>query len=703
MRHILPTAVFILVLLPLSTLGWFKPGAPAPSSPGSPPPSSAPAGPSPRFSVVPLDRQKEGLTQIASLKAAAESETFLDKMLGTNCYTSAVNNLEQDCQRLDQVQKSRLALGLANCQFATQGQDTFPCSNSEPLRACVDRLPDRENFMYIEFLTHVDSMCLFIQNQQFEKHTEMLLNTLSEGAVFAKEELSAVGAKAQELSQDTAAIRAVAIDTVARLKEQKDLQIEAIDVVKQHRADTTARLDELAVQQTEALSLAERQLEVGKQIGEATEGVEQRIISGQTQLESVFGMLGEKAVALAQAQDSAAQVQQDLGEQLKSLSDGSKGLRNAVDTVAEYQRRSDAALIKLLGRSYTLEDAVFYGAGVVAAMAAGASKATEGARLPVFGLLGVNILAERMLLDNLHSWLDVDSVGEIVLTIPTPSWLPTGQRSIFSALKKPLTVNFRSSLRRVCALLCAGVLLATIFSYRDWERASYLRLEQINEEIRKMNTRHEDLVKQYQEELFKARRDAIAPRSGAGDRGAPRGGRGRPASTTAAVAQPSSHFTGQYILSNEDQRDYDEEIHGLGSQLDYSSDEQAALVPSQDQVHERQIAEQTKPKGGPAMHTINEGAELTESQWVTPPPSTRATRGSKRAASTSDGSREIRPTTGHITKARREEASAPRIENTSHILQGRGKATSAKISSKKRALIESNEGGRSAKKKNKNK
>jgi len=640
---------------------------------------------------------------MASLKHAAGSETFLDKMLGTNCYSRAVSDLEHDCSRLDQVQKSRLALGLANCQLATQGQDTFPCSNSEPLRACVDRLPDRENFMYIEFLTHVDSMCLFIQNQQFEKHTEMLLNTLGEGAEFAKEQLKAMGAKAQELSQDTAAIRAVAIDTVARLQEQKDLQIEAIDVVKRHSAETTARLDELTVQQTEALSLAEQQLELGKQIGEATEGVEQRIISGQTQLQTMFRMLGEKAVALVQAQDLAVQLQHDLGEQLKSLSDGSKGLRNAVDTVAEYQRRSDAALIKMLGRSYTLEDAVFYGAGVVAAMAAGASKATEGARLPVFGLLGVNILAERVLLDKLHLWLDVDSAGEIVLAIPTPSWLPTGQGSIFSALENPLTVNFRTCLRRVCALLCGAVLLATIFSYRDWERASYLRLEKISEEIRQMNTRHENLVKQYQDELLQARRDAIAPKSGTGDRGAPRGGRGRPASTRAAVAHPPSPLTGQYLLSNEDQRVADEELQGLRSQIDYSSEDQAAILPwmpSHDQAREHQIAEQTKRKGRHATHIINEGADFTDSQGVTPPPKPRVTRGSKRAASTSDGSREVRPTTGHIARARLEEGSAPRIEDTSIKSKGRVKAPSAKVSSKKRALTDSTE-GRAAKKKQK--
>lgn len=677
----------LLLVLPLGTLGWFGSGFSAPSSPRTPSTSSAPPGPPPRFSVVPLDRHREGHSQISSLHNAAGSETFLDKMLGTNCYSRAVSELERDCSRLDQVQKSRLALGLANCQLATQGQDTFPCSNTEPLRECVQRLPDRENFMYIEFLTHVDSMCLFIQNQQFEKHTEMMLNILGESAGFAKEQLAAMGARTQELSEDTAAIRAAAVDTVSRLKEQKNLQIEAIDVVKKHRAENIARFDEISAQQTEALHLAERQLELGKQIGETTEGVERRIISGHNQLETMFGTLKEKAVALVQAQDMAAQIQQDLGEQLKSISDGSKGLRTAVDTVAEYQRRSDAALIKLLGRSYTLEDTVFYGAGVVAAMAAGASKATEGARLPVLGLLGVNILAERMLLDKLHVWLDVDSAGEIILTLPTLTWLPTGEGSIFSGLQKPLTVNFRSSLRRVCAVLCSGVLLATIMSYKNWERASYRRLEQLHEEIQKMNTRHEEMAKQYQQQLLDARLEALRKTSGHEDRR--RAGRSRQPHAAGAPPPPPPN-TGHYLTFNEDQRiDAGENDRGFGSQIDYASDDQEArietqpavpLLPSPDQAAEQRTGKQAKPKSGRRiLDTIVEEAtrnEFIESQEINMQPKTR-NRGSKRTVSTAEDGSDEAPLTGR-TRARVNEASLLQAEEASQDFQGVQKSSSAR-------------------------
>ena len=446
---------------------------------------------------------------MSSLQSGADTETFLDKMLGTNCYSRAVAELQKDCGGLNQVQKTRLALHLTNCQLATQGQRTYPCSQNEHLRVCMDRLPDRENSLYIEFLTHVDSMCLFIQNQQFEKYTETMLNTLSEGAGFARDQLAAVGARTLEVSKDVGAIRTATEDAVVRLREQRELQLAAMDAVRQYRTESAAKFADLSEQQRAALHLAERQLELGKELEAATEGVERRVTAGQLQIENLFGSLGEKALEIGHAQEMAAAAQRELGTQLKGLSDGSKGLRAAVDTVSEYQRRSDAALIKLLGRSYTLEDAAFYGAGVVAAVAAGASKVTSGARLPVIALLSVNVIAERMLLDKFHLWLDVDSRGEVMVTLPMPSWL-----HYYSG--DPLAFNFKWALRKVCAALCGLLVLGTIFSYRDYERATYRRLEQIHEDIKDMQRRHEEESRMYRDELLRARTDVLA-RIGGGD------------------------------------------------------------------------------------------------------------------------------------------------------------------------------------------
>lgn len=62
-----------------------------------------------------------------------------------------------------------------------------------------------------------------------------------------------------------------------------------------------------------------------------------------------------------------------------------------------------------------MEDAMFYVAGVGVSLAAGASRATSRARLPMLGLLGVSLLGERVLLDRLHSLLGVNERGEVSL------------------------------------------------------------------------------------------------------------------------------------------------------------------------------------------------------------------------------------------------------------------------------------------------
>lgn len=48
--------------------------------------------------------------QLEALEAGADAEGFLDRLLGTNCFTSAVGELNADCRRMDQEAKTRLAL-----------------------------------------------------------------------------------------------------------------------------------------------------------------------------------------------------------------------------------------------------------------------------------------------------------------------------------------------------------------------------------------------------------------------------------------------------------------------------------------------------------------------------------------------------------------------------------------------------------------
>lgn len=489
--------LLILVTLLPSIHGW-----------GRSPPNQPAAEVVPRFSVVPGQHAKEGQTQMQTLERSAGTETFLDRMLGTNCYTRAVADLRQDCQRMDQEQKSRLALRLTNCQLATQGQGTYPCADTEQLRKCVDRLPDRDNVMYIEFLTHADSMCLFIQNQEFEKYTETMLNRLSEGAGFAREQLVAITTRTERLGADAARIVASSEEALERLREQRELQLAASDAMRQHRAEAERNHASLAASQAAALDLGRQQLEQAREIEATASAVAAQVASGQTKVEQLFAAIDQQAGAVAAAQAEAAQAQQQLRGQLRALSDGSQGLRSAVDAVAEYQRRSDAALIKLLGRSYTLEDAAFYAVGAVAALAAGASRATQGVRLPLLALLGASLVGERLLLDRLHPWLDVDASGNIVVPLHLPAWLPFSM-----ADGSPVVIDFKWAVRRGCMAVGAVLVLGALWAYRNYERANHGLLLEILQEQRKRETEAERAHKELVQQIRQCRIDHLTAMS----------------------------------------------------------------------------------------------------------------------------------------------------------------------------------------------
>lgn len=64
-------------------------------------------------------------------------------------------------------------------------------------------------------------------------------------------------------------------------------------------------------------------------------------------------------------------------------------------------------------RSYTLEDAAFYGAGLLGVTAAGVAPGAARARLPVLALLCSSLVGERLLLARLHMFLERDPAEEV--------------------------------------------------------------------------------------------------------------------------------------------------------------------------------------------------------------------------------------------------------------------------------------------------
>lgn len=204
---------------------------------------------------------------LRGLEHEAEAEGLLDRLFGTNCFSQAVSQLRSDCRRMEQESKTRLALSLMNCQLAVQQARTFPCHKRQSIKECTEALTDRAHALFVEFLTHADrwwcgrarcvcwiplgtgsggfhcaarcsawpmpnqcdpssccSMCLHIQNQNFEKYTENMLDRLAEGAGFAKEQLAAVAQRAELLRRDTEELKKGAEAALGLLRQHGELE-----------------------------------------------------------------------------------------------------------------------------------------------------------------------------------------------------------------------------------------------------------------------------------------------------------------------------------------------------------------------------------------------------------------------------------------------------------------------------------------------
>lgn len=421
------------------------------------------------------------------IETGAGGETFLDRMLGTNCYSQAVKDLQKDCKNMDQDVKTRLALRLANCQRATQGESTFPCSNEEPLRKCMERLPERVYELYVEFLTHADSMCLFIEHRDFEKYTETMLNRLSEGAGYAKMQLATIGQQTTDLAISAHTIVANTKEALSQIEDQRLLQFKNIEELRRHSAEAVELHSDLTARQQAAITLGKEALEAQTQLKLAQGSLMSTLLAGREQVESALALAAQRSEALAAAQEASKQAQISLKTQLEALSDGSKGLKTAVDAVAMYQQRSDAALTRLLGRSYSLEDAAFYGAGALAGLSTGVTRATQPARFPILALFAASLVAERAAVDRFHMFLEVNAVGEIVARVPIPRWM-----AVFGVVQDdPLDINVKWAVRRMCVSLGLCVVLWCWLSYKDYERHNHRLLSAMEEEQKLLPKRFE--------------------------------------------------------------------------------------------------------------------------------------------------------------------------------------------------------------------
>lgn len=88
-------------------------------------------------------------------------------------------------------------------------------------------------------------------------------------------------------------------------------------------------------------------------------------------------------------------------------------MRSTLNMLTELQQRSSTLLVALLGKSYSIEDVMFYAAGLLAALASASLPPTRQARMPLLCLLAACLALERSIPSWMHGLLEADASGRV--------------------------------------------------------------------------------------------------------------------------------------------------------------------------------------------------------------------------------------------------------------------------------------------------
>lgn len=114
---------------------------------------------------------REGKHYLESIKEKANVPQY-----GT-CWKNAIAELQIGCKYLSENVQSDLALRFTDCFMQMSGLEPIVCF--EPKDACLKKLSDRAFNAYVEFYTHTQSICYFLQSQVWHEEAEKTIDRLS--------------------------------------------------------------------------------------------------------------------------------------------------------------------------------------------------------------------------------------------------------------------------------------------------------------------------------------------------------------------------------------------------------------------------------------------------------------------------------------------------------------------------------------------
>lgn len=294
------------------------------------------------------------------------------------CWHTALQSLENNCDKLNDHEHSLLALHLANCFLEDSGHPTHDChfsQSEDERRRCINKMTDRTFGVYKEFYTHATHICFFLNHEAWRSEIDNTINLLFQVSSRMKEQLL-------EASEMQGVI----------LNSQK-----------------------------EGLRIQNELLDHGKELGTVL----------QSSSETVSNMVLD-------------------------FKESAKDQKELLYEIFSYIRTFQNWII---GEVSWFQSIIFYTVSCVLCALFSSSKRTVDARVTLFTILSLNIVAERILVQYYNNTVRQSPDDKVQLLSTT--WL----------------------CRKIALTLCGITLLSTYYCYKDRQLENFKALRRIERQL----------------------------------------------------------------------------------------------------------------------------------------------------------------------------------------------------------------------------
>lgn len=304
--------------------------------------------------------EAQRLTELTALVAKLEGYS----PSASTCLVGVVRHVPATCSGMDEAERVRLAVNLANCHLERAGRQTYRCEPGDDIVRCTRGMTDAAFNAYTTFYAYTENMCAQIRHTVEVEETRNSLSALvysTQVVVDAQTELKG------------------GLDTIAA---RQDLLAVATDQVRRS-------VESVASLQAEELETLGR---IHARTKEAVQGID-TISEGHAKLHKTLADLGGTALVSEERQRQLIE-----GQRLM-LAEQEKLRAMNMETIAIVKSIYDTASI-LFGELFAAQTVCWYLGFLALVWASTSIKRTLPARSPAVLVLAFSLICERLLRSN---------------------------------------------------------------------------------------------------------------------------------------------------------------------------------------------------------------------------------------------------------------------------------------------------------------